>query len=85
MDRHSLKFGHTGDEQSKAFCLQRARDINWDGRKDILCFFRTNLTNFEGGDTRGILKGRTRDGAEFRSYDAVLVKGKKKWPKWKKR
>lgn len=85
VDRASLTFGRTGDEQSKVFCMRRARDVNRDGLKDIVCFFRTSLTDFEVGDTRGILKGLTLDGTEFQSYDAVLVKGKKKWHPWKKR
>jgi hypothetical protein len=85
VDRDTLTFGRTGDEESKVLCLRRARDVNRDGLKDIVCFFRTGLTDFEVGDTQGVLKGLTQDGSEFQGDDAVLVKGKKKWSWWKKR
>lgn len=84
VDRASLTFGHTGYEESKFFCMRRPRDVNRDGLKDIVCFFRTSLADFEVGDTRGILRGFTQDGTEFQSYDAIVVKGKKRWHRWKK-
>ena len=85
VDGDSLTFGHTGDEHSEFFCLRRARDVNRDGLKDIVCLFRTSLTDFKVGDTRGILKGFTFDGTGFQSYDTVVVKGKKNGYPWKKR
>ena len=58
VEKTSLTFGHTGDEQSLAFCFPWAWDVNHDGLRDQTCFFRTRLTGFETGDTEGILRGR---------------------------
>lgn len=57
VDKHTLTFGRTGDEQSLAFCGD-ARDVNWDRRKDMICYFDPQLTDFQCGDRAGILKGK---------------------------
>ncbi len=44
VDRASLTFGRTGDEQSLAFCFGWRGDVNCDGLRDLICFFRTRDT-----------------------------------------
>jgi hypothetical protein len=73
VDRTSLTFGRTGDENSKAYCSVLAQDVNWDGRVDLVCRFKTLSAGFKFGDTVGILKGKTKDGALFQGSDAVKI------------
>lgn len=73
VDRSSLTFGRTGDEQSLEFCLRRGKDVNRDGRRDLICFFRTSRTGFQVGDTEGILKGQTKGGMPIVARDSVRI------------
>ena len=73
VDRASLTFGRTGDEQSLAFCTNSAEDVNGDGRLDLVCHFTTSLTGFQSGDTEGVLKGKTMGGTLIEGRDAVRV------------
>jgi len=77
--KDSLTFGRTGDEQSKAFCLRRGRDVNHDRLGDLICFFRSSLTGFQVGDTEGILKGTTVGGDAIEGRSSVKIKTKKEW------
>jgi hypothetical protein len=85
VDRSSLTFGRSGDEQSKAFCLWYSRDVNRDRLRDLRCFFQTKKTGFQFGDTEGFLKGRTVNGTVTKGRDAVYIKAKKWWFHRKKR
>lgn len=84
VDRASLTFGRTGDEESlhwrgksgKPRC--HARDVNHDGQKDLVCRFKLHEAGFQEGDTEGFLKGQTVDGHAFMGSDAVTIKVKKK-------
>ena len=73
VDRTSLTFGRTGDEQSLASCSTLVQDVNWDGLPDLVCRFKTRLTQFKIGDTVGVLKGQTLDGALIEGSDAVRI------------
>jgi len=75
VDRHSLTFGRTGDEDSLAYCLRWPSDVNHDGSKDLICYFRAGPTGFRCGDKEGVLKGKTVDGQEFEGTDEVQI-----WP-----
>jgi len=75
VDRHSLTFGRTGDEDSLAYCLRRPLDVNHDGLKDLICYFRVGPTGFRCGDKEGVLKGKTVDGQEFEGTDEAQI-----WP-----
>jgi hypothetical protein len=55
----SLTFGHSGDEQSLAFCDSAPEDVNGDGLADLVCHFTTQRASFQPGDAQGILKGTT--------------------------
>ncbi len=67
----SLTFGHDGTETRAAFC-NGDQDVNNDGIPDLVCHFPTQATGFQTGDTTGILKGKTKNGA-FTANDAVRI------------
>lgn len=79
VDRRSLTFGRTGNEESLAFCLRHAIDVNRDGLRDLICFFWGGLTGFQVGDTEGILKGQTVNGVPIEGRDSVIVRGRWIW------
>jgi hypothetical protein len=64
-----LTFGHTGDEQSLAFCNQTPEDVNGDGLPDLVCHFYTQKTGLQTGDTEALLKGSTTTGVIFTARD----------------
>jgi len=73
VDRTSLTFGATGDEDSLAFCTPRREDVNGDHLKDLICHFYTKKTGFQCGDTEGILKGQLLDGTPIEGSDLVRI------------
>lgn len=73
VDTQSLTFGHTGSEQSLAFCDSSPEDVNGDGLPDLVCLFQTQSTNFQIGDTQGILKGRTRGQRPLTGAGPIVV------------
>jgi hypothetical protein len=79
VDRASLTFGRTGDEQSLAFCFGWRGEVNCDGLRDLICFFRTRDTGIGFGDTEGILKGQTKRGVPLKGSDSVRIV---KWWWW---
>ncbi len=72
VDQTSLTFGHTGSEKSLAFC-SGPQDVNGDGLLDLVCHFNTPLTQFQAGDTKGILKGKILGGNTIMGTDAVVI------------
>lgn len=79
VDRSSLTFGVTGDEDSLARkgkgVLQCAvEDVNGDGLLDLVCHFNTQETGFQVGDTAGILRGLTVTGIVILGADSVRIK-----------
>ena len=73
VERSTITFGKTGDENSLVRCARHAKDVNRDGLKDLICYFRTIETGFEVGDTVGILKCETKDGNYFQGRDSVII------------
>ena len=72
VDRTSLTFGHSGNEDSLDHC-GGPKDVNGDGLPDVVCHFNTQATHFVAGDTRGILKGRTLAGDAIQGTDSVRI------------
>ncbi len=73
VDKTSLTFGRTGDEQSLVSCAKRGEDVNRDGLLDLVCHFKTRSTAFQVDDIEGILKGRTLDGIPIEGRDVVKI------------
>jgi len=73
VDRTSLTFGRTGNEQSLAFCNSSPEDVNVDGFLDLVCHFNTQQTGFQAGDTAGALKGKTVTGTPIIGTDSVRI------------
>jgi hypothetical protein len=77
VDKASLTFGPTGDEESLAFCTKSdedvEEDVNVDGLLDLVCHFHTRDTGFQCGDTEGVLRGETLDGVPIEGSDSVRI------------
>jgi len=73
VDRESLTFGRTGDEDSLVFCMSWKTDVNRDRKKDLICYFYERPTGFKCGDTLGTLKGKTLQGESFGGQDNVQI------------
>jgi probable HAF family extracellular repeat protein len=73
VDRRSLTFGRTGDEDSLAFCHRWSLDTNRDRLKDLICYFHVGPMGFHCGDKEGVLRGKTVDGKEFEGTDEVQI------------
>lgn len=72
VDRDSLTFGAKGDETSRKNCAPDGRDVNGDGRLDLVCHFENQLAGFGENDLEGVLKG-TVDGNPFEGRSVLKV------------
>lgn len=59
---NSLTFGHSGTENSLAYCEIGRHDVNHDRIPDLVCHFHVEKMNFLKGDTLGTLQGMLVDG-----------------------
>ena len=83
VDRASLTFGRTGDEQTLLMRPRRGRraarplcrglDVDRDGRRDLLCLFGQRGTGLTPEDTEAVLKGRTTEGMDIVGRDQVII------------
>lgn len=74
IDRTSLTFGKTGDENSLLSCVKKSKDVNGDGLVDLVCTFDVKSTGFQCGDTQGILKGKMNlTGISFEEKQEITV------------
>jgi probable HAF family extracellular repeat protein len=73
VNRRSLTFGQTGEENSLAFCAPWKWDVNRDRRKDLVCYFYEKAANFKCGDNLGTLLGETVDGDLFGGQDKIQM------------
>jgi hypothetical protein len=69
----TLTFGRTGKEVSLIGCTRKLKDVNRDGKKDLVCQFLTVDAGFQSTDTVGVLKGKTTTGRSFEGSDKVRV------------
>ncbi len=80
VDVTSLRFGRTGTEDSiarnrKTGAVQFSlRDVNGDGRLDLVASYDVKKAGFQVGDTRAILTGRLANGLAFTAEDAIRVR-----------
>ena len=73
VDTYSLTFGHSGNESSYLRCNKEYRDVDGDGRPDLLCHFDNSKTGFEPTDTAGKIKGRMTAGGQFEGQGWLKV------------
>jgi 6-phosphogluconolactonase (cycloisomerase 2 family) len=73
VDTTSLKFGHTGTENSLSFCNANGEDVNGDGLPDLVCHFDTRACGFQLGDTQATLTGKTLTGTTITGTAPVNV------------
>jgi hypothetical protein len=83
VDKDTITFGRTGDEHSKAFSLRRGKDVNHDGLRDLIFFFKAKRAGFQVGDEKGVLKGSTIEGKTIEGQDSVSIVEKKRWRFWR--
>jgi hypothetical protein len=68
----SIRFGHTGDEDSVSGCI--LVDLNRDRRKDLLCLASIAKSGFELSDGEGIATAQTTNGTQLIGHDAIQVR-----------
>lgn len=73
IDRASLTFGPTGNEESLVSCSSKSKDFNRDRLLDLICHFDAVQAGFQCGDTDGILRGQTEDGVPIEGSDTVRI------------
>ncbi len=73
IDKTTIKFGKTGNEESLVWCSSFYFDVNRDGLRDLTCLFDPRKMGFEREDTLGILTGKTVDGVATEGRDSVIV------------
>jgi probable HAF family extracellular repeat protein len=73
VDRKSLTFGPTGNEESLAFCNKHPKDVDGDGLKDVVCHFYAQSTGFQCIDTEGTLRGNAVNGDPIEGRDSVKI------------
>jgi hypothetical protein len=78
VDRQSLTFGKTGEEDSLVLCLKYGVDVNRDRKRDLFCFFSVRKAGFTTGDAEGILQGLTRENVPIVGDDSVKILKPKK-------
>jgi 6-phosphogluconolactonase (cycloisomerase 2 family) len=69
----SLRFGHSGTENSLAFCNSNGADLNGDGLPDLLCHFNTASSGFQIDDTQATLTGTTLTGTPISGTATITV------------
>ncbi len=92
VDKSSLTFGATGDEQSFMNCRKKGKDVKVDkvkdGIKDLVCYFNPEATGLTENDVQGIVRGKWVDSEglvrEFEGSAAlsVIIVSNKKGESW---
>lgn len=78
VDTSSLTFGHSGDESSLKSCQKSKRDVNRDGKDDLVCHFYNQKARFMMDDLEGVLKGKTLEGKDIEGKGYLKVVPRKK-------
>lgn len=73
VDPNSLTFGATGAEKSLFRCHKNGKDVNRDGRTDMVCYFKPDVANFQTGDLNGVLRGKTKSGQQIEGSGALKI------------
>ncbi len=75
VDAATLRFGVTGTESSVISCTGRTKDVDGDGRADLVCAADPGLTGITCATTTATVSGYLRDGTPFVSQDDITVAG----------
>jgi hypothetical protein len=73
VDRTSLTFGRTGDENSMRRCSKEGSYVNADNLLDLVCHFDYPSAKFDADSLEGIVKGKTEDGRLFEGRATLKV------------
>lgn len=73
VDTESLSFGATGTEKSLSHCNPNGRDVNGDGRLDLVCHFENEQAGFAKGDLEAIVQGKMKFGTRFEGRGLLKV------------
>lgn len=73
VDTTKVGFGHTGNENSLSKCYPQSRDVNGDGRPDLICRFFIQRTGLRPTDTRATLVFSDVNGTLYQGSDTVRV------------
>ena len=73
VDPQSLTFGPTGNEKSLIKCRKHGKDVNHDGQIDMVCYFKSEVANFQTGDLNGVVKGKTKSGMQIEGSGALKI------------
>ncbi len=76
VNKTSLTFGVTGDENSLRSCKRKLRDVNGDGQADLVCRFVFASTGIAADKLDVVLKGKTLDGQDFQGKTTLVLKSK---------
>jgi len=72
IDPSTLRFGPARAAPADSG-LSAIRDVNRDGQRDLITFFRIDESGIEMGDTEACVDGRTLAGAKLRGCDAITT------------
>lgn len=78
IDQSELRFGATGEEDSLAHCQKEGKDVNGDGRLDLVCHFDNERADFDMSVLEGTVKGKGKDGKRFKGTGHLKVFGAEK-------
>jgi dipeptidyl aminopeptidase/acylaminoacyl peptidase len=76
VNQATIRFGSGGNEQSLYKCQKSPRDVNNDGRPDLICHFSTNMCGFRISDKTGILRFTSNDGVAYEGRGRINIVGK---------
>jgi hypothetical protein len=74
VDPDSVRFGRQGTEAAPHHRPVLV-DVDHDGDRDLLLFFKIRETGLRCGDTKAVLTGKTKDGKEIRGEDRIKTIG----------
>ena len=73
VDQSSLRFGHSGKENSLYKCYSKGKDINGDGIPDLICRFYISKTKLQIMDQRAKIKFNDVNGIPYEGADSINV------------
>lgn len=73
VDISSLRFGRTGTENTLYKCYPGGKDINSDGRPDLICRFTLSSTGLLPTDTRAFMRFADTNGSLYQGSDSVRI------------